>query len=229
MCTGDIFRYSVSAQCFMSLRTPAGSAVSWQIGTLIGRSLNQAFQNMMDNPALQWIWIMGDDHTYAPDAILRLLEHGKDVIAPVCLNRLPPLDPTIVEHIGPGKGRLKPLEDLPTSGLYKLADNETCGDAGLLIRRNVLEALSPEKMGEAWHASRKSGALDAEDQSFIQKIKANGFDVFVDLETTIGHIVNITAEPVIREGKWEIALSAGNRPMINIAPVPHQREPMHIP
>jgi hypothetical protein len=229
MCTGDIFRYSVSAQCFMSLRTPAGSAVSWQIGTLIGRSLNQAFQNMMDNPALQWIWIMGDDHTYAPDTILRLLEHGKDVIAPVCLNRLPPLDPTIVEHIGPGKGRLKPLEDLPTSGLYKLADNETCGDAGLLIRRNVLEALSPEKMGEAWHASRKSGALDAEDQSFIQKIKANGFDVFVDLETTIGHIVNITAEPVIREGKWEIALSAGNRPMINIAPVPHQREPMHIP
>lgn len=229
MCTGDIFRYSLSAQAFLGLKCPPGSAVSWQIGMLIGRSLNQSFKTVIDNPKLQWVWIMGDDHTYEPDTLLRLLDQGKDVIAPLCLNRLPPLDPTIIEHREVGKGRLKHLEDLPTSGLYKLAPNETCGDAGLLVRRNVLEALSPERMGVEWHETRKSGSLDAEDQSFIKKIKDNGFDVWIDTETTIGHIVNVTAEPFVKDGHWEIAMTAGQRPLVNIAPTQGGRQEMHIP
>lgn len=222
ICTGDTFRYSVSAQDFSRLRCPPNSAVSWQVGMLIGRSLNNAFQACMDRPDAQWVWIMGDDHTYDPDILLKLLDRNLDAVAPVCLNRLPPLDPVIVEHDHPGKGRLKYLEDLPTSGLYKLRPEETCGDASLLISRKVLEATGPN-----WHG-RKSGSLDAEDQSYIQKVKDAGFDVFIDCDLTIGHITPITNRPVVTNGHWEIQLLSGGRPMLQMMPAP-RGEPFMVP
>lgn len=225
MCTGDSVRYSISAQSFHSLKVPPNSAVSWQVGMLIGRALNQAFQVCMDRADLAWVWIMGDDHTYEPDVILRLLDHNLDAVAPLCLNRLPPMDPVIVEHdhLTPnGKGRLKYLEDMPTAGLYKLRKEETCGDAGLLLKRRVLEATGPH-----WH-DRKSGSIDAEDQSYCRKIQEAGFDIHIDCDQVLTHITPIANKPVVRDGRWEIQLLSGGRPLLQMT-TPDRRQEYVVP
>src|SRR3990167_1927320 len=196
MISGDLTRYALAMQCLMSLKVPAGSVNAWHTGVLIAKSINAAFQVVIDNSALQWAWIMGDDHTFDPDVVLKLLDRDKDAIVPLCLNRLPPMDPTIVDH---DKTRMKYLEELPTAGLYKLGPNETCGDAGLLVRRSVLE-----KIGSPWYDHRISGAIAAEDQAFVRRVKDNGFDVYADLDTRLGHIGHVNFLPVLKGGKWEV-------------------------
>lgn len=210
MITADTLRYTISIQSVLALKVPPGTVNAWNMGVLIAKSLNNAIQAMMDNPSLQWIWIMGDDHTFEPDCLLKLLDREVDVVAPLCLNRLPPMDPTIVEHQHKPTGRMKYLEDLPAGGIYKLTKDETCGDAGLLIRRHVLE-----KIGAPWYEQRISGAISAEDQAFIRRVQDHGFDVHIDMDVQIGHIMQTVLTPVRKteNGKtfWEIRLMGGGR------------------
>lgn len=152
--TGELTRYVQSMRAAVSLRVPPGSALAWNAGPLVAFNINTSLQSVMDNPSLEWAWLMGDDHTYPPDILLKLLDRRVDVVVPLCLNRAPPLDPTIIGPTG-----LRYLEDLPTSGLYELQPDETCGDAGMLIRRRVLEKLGPN-----FHELKKSGSHNAEDQ-----------------------------------------------------------------
>lgn len=206
MITGELTRYGQSMQCFGRLRVPPGSAVPWIMGVLVAHNINTAFQVVMDNPALEWAWLMGDDHTFPPDILIKLLDRDVDVIVPLCLNRAPPFDPTIIEFKD-GQGRLKHVEELPMEGgLYKLQEGEVCGDAGLLVRRHVLEAI-----GAPWHKLKKSGGHNAEDREFIERVKAAGFDVYVDLDNPIGHIAPVEYLPVRKESGWEIRMMCGGR------------------
>lgn len=219
--TGDLVRYAIAMQSVMGLMVPPGTHMPWNMGMLIARSLNGAFQSMMAVPALQWVWVMGDDHTFEPDVVLKLLDNDVDVVAPLCLNRLPPMDPTIVNHT---KERMKYLEELPTRGLYKLQADETCGDAGLLIRRRVLEAIPAP-----WYDHRISGAVASEDQAFVQRIKDAGFDVHIDLGVTIGHINPVVFEPVLKNGAWEIRMTGGGmRHIADIRPAPRADDAFKI-
>jgi hypothetical protein len=221
--TGDLTRYALSMQCLMSLKVPPGSANAWHCGVLIAKSLNDAFQSVINNPTLQWAWVMGDDHTFEPDILLKLLDREKDVIAPLCLNRLPPMDPTIIEQHHKPNGRLKYLEDLPIAGLYKLGETETCGDAGLLVRRNVLE-----KIGHPWYDNRKSGGLAADDQAFISSIKEAGFPVYVDMDVQLGHIGNVAFVPIKKNGRWEVRLFGGSRHLVDLGPMSRSSEAFRI-
>ena len=208
MISGDITRYAVSMHALQSLKAPVGSVLTWNMGVLIARSINDAFATVMSKPELQWAWIMGDDHTYEPDTLLKLLDRQKDIIVPLCLSRMPPMDPTIIA----AEKRLKYLEEIPITGLYRLEDGETCGDAGILIRRSAME-----KLGPPWYERKGSGAHDAEDQEFIDKIKRTGFDVFVDMDIAIGHVGFVEFMPVRKNGHWEVRMiGAGNRHIVDL-------------
>lgn len=208
MATGEIARFATSLQCYHRLQVPNGSLDAWHAGVLVAENLNLGLDAMMANATLQWAWIMGDDHVYETDLLLRLLDRGVDVIAPLCLNRYPPLDPSILTPQGQ-----KRLEDLPTSGLYKLAPDETCGDAGLLIRRTVLEALD-----RPFYDRLRSGSFKSEDQAFTAKLQRAGFAVWIDTEHTIGHLAINGVQPVVKDGAWSIRLSGGHRHIVDIAP-----------
>ena len=210
--TGEQFRFAQSARCAMTMMAPAGSALAWPMGVLVAHNINLAFQSVLDNPALQWCFLMGDDHTYPPDIIPKLLDRNVDAVIPLCLNRAPPIEPTIAVRMDDGRHRFKLLSELPGSGIYRLADNETCGDAGLLIRRHVLE-----KIGAPWHLTKKSGAHDAEDREFTERIKDHGFSVHVDLDNPIGHIAPTVLSPVRYQDQWNIRLEIAGKPVCNLA------------
>lgn len=207
--SGEIARYGVSLQCLERLQVPNGSLLAWYMGVLVAENLNRGMNNMMDNPGLQWSWVMGDDHIFQAGVLTKLLDHGKDVIIPLCLNRYPPMDPTVVSS---SRGQLR-LEDFPTSGLYKLGEDEVCGDAGLLVRRSVLE-----KLERPFYNTQRSGSFKSEDQSFTNRLKQAGYDIWVDCETTIGHIAGVSVEPVAVNGEWRIRLTGGMKHIVDIKP-----------
>lgn len=210
MATGEIARYATSLQHYHRLEVPNGSLDAWHAGVLVAENLNQGLEAMMARDTLQWAWIMGDDHSYPADLLLRLLDRGVDVIAPLCLNRYPPMEPSIVSA---SRGRQRWLEEMPTSGLYKLEPDETCGDAGLLIRRPVLEALA-----RPFYDRPRSGSFKSEDQAFMRKIQDAGFAVWIDCEHTIGHMEIDSVQPIVKDGRWHIRLMGGHRHIVDIAP-----------
>lgn len=198
MVTGELTRYAMSMQSLNSLQVPPNSGLIWKTGVLIAYSLNTALDAVLEDPRFQWVWIMGDDHLYHPNIVLKLLDHEKDVVLPLCLNRVPMFDPTIQVH---SEKRAKYLEELPESGLYTLKADETCGDAGMLIRRNVLEATGPN-----WYDVKKSGSHNSEDQDFVEKIKEAGFEVNVDMDNRIGHVSHVIVDPYKTKDGWEVRM-----------------------
>lgn len=208
ICSGDLARYTFAMRSISSLKAPAGSLEFWWQSNNIANSINTAFKAMIDNPAYQWCWLMGDDHTFPDDILLRQLDRDLDVVVPMCLNRYPPFDATIVKG-----GKVKPLEELPATGLYRLGEGETCGDAGMLVRRSVIEAIEPP-----WYDRLRSGALGVDDQCFVARVKAAGFAVDVDLDARIGHMSPFTMLPVFSEGRWAVRLICGGQPVVDIEP-----------
>ncbi len=199
--TGEQLRHVQAMRCVSMTQVPNGTARIWEAGALIAYNINQALKTAMARPELEWVWLMGDDHTYEPTLLLDLLDRDVDCVLPLCLNRSPPFAPTIISN-----GRLKPLDDLPTTGLYRLGEGELCGDSGLLVRRRVLEAIP-----EPWYDHRISGSHNAEDRAFVERIKAAGFGVHVDMDHVLGHQTTFTILPDRSSGQWEVALSTGER------------------
>jgi len=215
MVTGEIYRYATSVQAYGALKVPPDCTVNWQCGALVATGLNRAIAEALSNPSHQWVWIMGDDHAYQDMCVLNLLDRGKDVIAPLCLSRVPPLDPFIAIWKGGEKVGVKRLIDLPCATdtpLYKLGDGETCGDAGMLIRRHVLEAID-----YPWYETRRTGSLGADDQEFVRRMIAAGYEVWLDLENVLGHTTPITISPIRKETGWSIRLDAGTKRLTDLS------------
>ena len=207
--SGEIARYMLSLHHFYRINVPNRSMEIPSQGVLVAENLNRALDTAMAAHA-EWAWLMGDDHTYPEDTLIRLLDRGVDVVAPLCLNRVPPMDPFILSA---ELGRMKYLEELPTGGLYKLGPGETCGDAGLLVRRTVLEALT-----RPFYDQMRSGAFKAEDQSFTRKIQDAGFAVHVDLDTRIDHLTPVAVGATVRDGQWHVRLTAAGRHIVDFRP-----------
>lgn len=199
--TGELTRYVQAMRCISTIRVPSGSMRAWEAGALVAYNINHAIESILARPEMEWVWLMGDDHTFEPTLLLDLLDRHVDCVVPLCLNRTPPFAPTIISD-----GRMKTLDALPLGGLYRLGDNELCGDSGLLVRRHVLEAIPAP-----WYDHRLSGSHNAEDRAFIERVKAAGFEVHVDLDHVIGHQTAVTIMPDRSAGRWEVGFGTGER------------------
>jgi hypothetical protein len=141
----------------------------------------------------EWIWIIGDDHTFDPDILFRLLEHEVDVVVPLCLKRSPPYDPVVYggqnergEYFG---------AELPAEGLVEIY---AAGSAGMLVRRHVLEAID-----DPWFESY--GGLN-EDLEFCRKVRDSGHRIWCDVDCCLGHISTHAVWPAYRDGGWHADL-----------------------
>jgi hypothetical protein len=225
--TGELGRYSMFHQDLAMLRVPGGTQLTWTCGPLIAANMNESFRKALVYPeghprageptALEWVWIMGDDHTFAPDVLLRLLAQqralGADVLLPGCLNRTPPCAFIIIDE---SNGRHRDFDKVPRTP-FRLEGFEVCGDAGMLLSRRALERLGPP-----WYAELISGSKTSEDRYFSRKIRDAGFDVWVDPGITLGHITPCVIEPVWdeAEGGWLVRFSVGRTPLVQFRPMP---------
>ncbi len=214
--TGELTRYAMFNQCLAMLNVTDGSCMIWTSGPLITANMNRNFKSFLDNPDLGWAWIIGDDHTFKPDVILKLLAHQKDVVVPLCSNREPPCAFTIIDE---SNNKHRDFTKVPTSGIFKLEEFEVCGDAGMLLSRAAIEALGPP-----WYESLVSGTYISEDRYFARKIRQLGMDIWIDTEVVLGHITPCLITPIVTENGWNVQFQVGNVPLAQFKPVPQVPE-----
>mgnify|MGYP001614773975 CR=1 FL=1 len=206
--TNALGRYSNWLICLSALQMPSGSAPIWIVGATITDNTAEIFTRFLSIPQLEWVFLMPDDHTFEPELLMNLLDRNVDVIAPLCLNRAIPIEPSVREFRD-GIRQPRPLSAMPLSGTFKLEPDWYVGDAGMLLKRKVIEQTGPPWRGGAL----TDPAQYACDVYYCKKIQAAGFDVWIDVDNVIGHTGSVTYVPIKTENGWAIDLrtAASNR------------------
>lgn len=194
---------------FQSLVRPATTRFIFRQGMDVTGNYN----GLVESLAGDWLWIMGDDHTFAPDILVNLIAHLEnedvDVVVPLCLKKDAPFDPVVYEGEETGKDGLiyHRVARLPFTGLVEI---HAAGSAGMLIRASTLNELERPVF------TTEKG-MQNEDLLFCRKIRERrerlglkGTGIYCDVDQKMGHIGIHTAYPLWQGERWGSILDLGN-------------------
>lgn len=195
----DSARYSLFASCIDKLDLPEGWTKEWVIGGDWCDARNQLCQMVLDE-GYSHLWFMDDDHAFPPQILTKLLAHDVPLVTPVCLTRTYPFNP--VQYVAGENGRTLPLplSQQAEDGLVEIAAG---GCAGMLIRRDVLDALDTDRAPWFEYGDQ------SEDVLFCFKAKRAGFSLYTDLSVRLGHITTAVVWPAVKDGEWRTGLNVG--------------------
>lgn len=204
-------RFYEFALAMERLIVPRGTVFMLERSCDIAQNFNKGVRKMQG----EWAWFMGDDHDFAPDTLLRLLDHNVDVVIPPTLCKVMPFLPCVMH----GNGNMKwdeemiiySWEELSKSGLLALPRGDFIGQAGMLVRKPVLD-----RVGDPWF---KAGFLDPgrlqEDMTFCMQLQELGYTIWIDCDQVLDHyfIMGATAQfhnnvriPVLINGQTYIGI-----------------------
>jgi len=190
--TGDTPRYTVFYQSLVQLKVPRGTRLWWGSSNIVAKTTNNLLADAKAHGG--WVWIIGDDHEFHPDIILRLLARRKDAVLPLCLTRHLPFTPTVWLRDG-DRIYMPELNELPQKGLVEIWSG---GDAGILMTEEVVAATGPPWYNlELTSTKVSAGWTDRKGEDFflLKKIREAGYKIHVDVETEMGHTMSLTAWP----------------------------------
>lgn len=194
---GSLARYRALFTSLERLKVPAGTNLIYAEGVEVARNCNE----LVDKMTGEWLWIMGDDHRFEPDTLLKLLDRKVDIVVPLVCRRNPPFDSVLYKSMvadGAPNEKYK-LSELPTGGLLEV---DAAGSAGMLVRQHVFASLPRPWFEFQRHTS--------EDVGFCLNARAAGFKVHADLAQTMTHITPCELEPRLGEdGKWVASVNIG--------------------
>ena len=175
--------------------------------------ITQNFNDGIKNMIGEWAWFLGDDHAFDQTLLMRLLDHRVDVVVPITPCKSAPWFPCVMHGLEDDpdqtwheKMPLYHWDELSGDGLLALPKGDFIGQAGMLVRKSVLD-----KIGYPWF---KAGQLDPgrlqEDLTFCRELQKLGYTIWIDQEVIFDHyfINSITARKY--QGKWAPALKCGN-------------------
>lgn len=181
---------------------PTNTKLVWAKSVDIVGNMNSMVEQMQG----EWLWILGSDHVMDFDLLPRLLEHGVDIVVPLCLRRLPPYDPVVYSHQNEEDDYV--VAELPEHGLTCV---HAAGTAGMLVRRRVFEAI-PAPVFESY------GRLN-EDLTFCRKAREAGFKIYCDPAARLGHISQVSVWP-LWDGEQAIEMQLGNGEKMPLKRIP---------
>ena len=180
---GETARYTSFTQSLASLRVPEGTQLAVAQGISVTRNLNEICSSVIGD----WLWIVGDDHVFDDDVLMRLLARRLPIVVPLCYLRRPPALAAFRKRTAEGYVTMR-ADELPERGTVAV---EAAGTAGMLIRREVLDAIE----SPTW---RTSDEEQNEDLVFCGRVREAGFEIALDVEVAIGHITPVVLWPVSR-------------------------------
>jgi GT2 family glycosyltransferase len=195
---------------------PTGTEIQMNCGLNVSANFNAGIRRALANPAVEWVWIMGDDHQFEADALIRLLDRDLDIVVPLVVRRQPPFIPVLFRYPESDTpiGQFPPhhWHQLPSTGLLEVY---TAGSAGMLIRRHVLESI-----GDPWFETGKMGSdLTNEDTYFCKKAQDAGFKIYADMDVQMDHWTPVSFRPIrTAEGQWTVAINLGNDIQVALPP-----------
>lgn len=184
-------RHTASVHSLLDCVKPPGTQLLLPQSGLVTQNLNRALREFHG----EWAWLQADDHVFKPDLLTRLLDHQAPVAVPLILKRSEPHQLVIGtkavfedETVGRSYPAYVPMDlaDVPDEPFTV----EVAGTAGMLVRREVFDAI-----GYPYFESTDGLYLN-EDIEFSRKVRAAGFDLLVDPDAHIGHLVTTPIWPV---------------------------------
>lgn len=203
---------SATAIMQLAFRLPAGSC-HWIDPRRRGipKKRNEMTRRFLARDDLRWSLWCDDDMVPPPDAALRLLEHGKDIVAGVFCTREDGSGLVLASRVTEGEPSGDPLRPFQSESLRvtslsleELASGEllqvdVTGFGFILVRRRVFEALEDPWFVDNRRTEEKPEGC--EDLNFLWRAKEAGFDVHVDTSLPVGHLglVNVTPRKLIEQ------------------------------
>jgi len=119
----SLARYSEFWMAIESLIVPYGTRLIASRGADFVHQFNEGIRRMGG----EWVWIMGDDHTFEPDILMKLLDRELDLVIPIVPRRDAPFSPVLMH--GPLSERMVRYSwrDLPIMGLFQLPTTDSAG------------------------------------------------------------------------------------------------------
>lgn len=198
----DLARYHQFSNDLTLLDVPDGTTIGFYRSASITQNLNVAVAGMAEEAG--WAWIVGDDHAFGRDTVMRLLAHDVDIVVPLCARRGPPFSLVAfdeegdLDELGRRMYHTIQYDDLPEErGLIEVL---AAGTAGMLVKRRVFD-----EIGHPWFEN-SDGLTTDEDMEFCRKAVAAGFRIMLDTGTMIGHIGIVVAWPNRVGGRWGLTL-----------------------
>lgn len=198
-------RYYEFSLSLDGLAAPVGTKLHIERSCDITQNFNNGIKKMVG----EWVWLLGDDHSFAPNLLMRLLNHNVDVVVPITPTKVPPWAPCVLH--GPGDGSWHPempiyrWDELSGDGLLALPYGDFIGQAGMLVRKRVLD-----EIGYPWF---KCGQIDKgrlqEDLTFCRELQQRGYTVWIDQEVVFDHHAPVCVTARRHEGVWVPAIKAG--------------------
>ena len=215
--TGAMPRFWEFSDSLEYLIVPEGTRRVKAMGCDIARNLNIGVRRAIG----EWVWFLGDDHLFAPDTLLRLLTHQVDVVVPVTPSKMAPWNPCVFHGPWSPGMRQYTRDELSAPGLLKLPDGDLIGQAGMLVRKPVLD-----EIGDPWF---KVGRFDPgqlhEDIGFCKELQERGHAVWVDCDLIFEHLMHFGIRYVKHEGTYVPALRSGSTTVI----LPPYTAPADVP
>lgn len=197
----------------MLTQVPNGTGIEKRSGTGLASMFNGIARATLEDPTNEWLWILGDDHTWQPDLLRTMIDraekHKCDILVPLVCRKLPPFSSVLFndDELRYSKTDCLDFHDLPNTPEGEPTEVAKAGTAGMLVQRRVLEAMQASGepfFREAWSAPDALG----EDIWFVNLAKQLGFKVWVDQTLSMGHSpygVSILPEKI--DGVWYIKLA----------------------
>lgn len=188
--------------CFYGLHLPEGSKISRaRLGSVPG-NLNKIIECAKE---FDYVFIVEDDSMFAPDTVVRLLQHDKDVVAGLCVSRQPPFMPYIYETDGTDIRPRALKED--DKGLIKVA---ATGMGGILIKMSVFDKLTKPYFRTFYEGEVEWG----QDVLFAKSLVAAGIKVFCDTDVTIWHATQCAIGAIRNDKGWETVIRIANENVV---------------
>lgn len=218
---GALARYWQLYASLDALKVPKGTAMVTVEGVNVATNINKAIREKFTG---EWLWVMGDDHSFRDDILLGLLDREVEIVVPVVSRRGVPFQTVFYKHAALDGSTFMTYSwdelsrDYPNGGLAVV---DAAGSAGMLIRRHVLG-----EVGDPWFAW--IGEKISEDVNFCLKARGKGFNVTADLDRTMTHITPCELEPYRdRDGKWQVAVSVDGR-RVSLTNTPYRGDDMRL-
>lgn len=206
----DMMRYAQFFTSYAGLRIPKGSNLTVPRSAAVVVSFNQALYNLPDEA--EWVFFLGDDHVFGPNVLMDLLDLEADVAIPLVVKRSYPYNLVAMKSISDepwldeDSGREYPKwhcwepPEVPDEPFEVAA----AGSAGMLVRRYVLDALTPP------YFESTDGASLNEDLIFSTKVWAAGFKIICHPKVMLGHIAETVVWPAWKDDHLTILMDVGN-------------------
>lgn len=184
--------------CLLQLRPVGDVEVRLLRGSLVYDARNQLMEYALEAGGYDYILWLDSDMTFEPDLLERMMEAigDKQIITGLCFGRRPPFKPCIFKELRVEQDGLQITPyienyfDYPRDQVFEV---EACGFACVLMRMDILEAMS--FYGVPFFPIAGLG----EDIAFCYRAKKLDIRIWCDSRLKIGHIMRMSVDEGFRD------------------------------